>query len=109
MKGHSAAFEERLPPPHKLLVAPHFEAGVEKILNEKTELLTEDEKEAIEVLLQKNWKHLYPKEKKDDDEEEESVEDDPKKINSTKKATAGTLQSLLYQKLVMDYSYNCYC
>lgn len=100
LKGHSIEFEERLQPNHKLVVAPHFEAGVEKIINEETELLTEDEKEAIEVLLKKNWKHLYPKQKKEEDEEDESIEDDPssptkflKKINSAKKATAGPLQS----------------
>ena len=91
LKGHCEEFEERLRPTHSLVVSPSFEAGVEKIINEDSEDLTEDEKEACKALLKKNWRHLYPK-RKDDDDLSDDVEEDPsspskflKKLNQSRK------------------------
>ena len=100
LKGHSAEYEDRLKPTHKLVVAPAFESGIEKIINECTETLTEDEKNACKCLLRAKWKHLYPKNAETTQATNSETTGDPnsptkfmKRMGSTKKATTEPLQS----------------
>eukprot|EP00977_Amphora_coffeiformis_P004702 scaffold1007_cov176-Amphora_coffeaeformis.AAC.8 len=105
--GHSVEYEERLDPTHRLVVSPHFESGVEKIINESTETLTEAEKQACKVLLRTNWKHLYPKNtSKEAAERANSVDDDPnsptkflKRLNETREKSTNSLQSVYLTNL----------
>ena len=73
LKGHSPEYERRLLPNHKLVVSPHFETGVCKIIEGNNEDMTQEEKIACEILLKSNWKSLYkkspPEDRSESDEE----------------------------------------
>ena len=84
LKGHSPEYEQRLLPTHKLVVSPHFESGVTKIIEGNNDDMTQEEKTACDILLRSNWKSLYkkapPEERSGSDEDDQHGQYSPSKF-----------------------------
>ena len=109
LKGHSSEYEERLLPSHRLVVAPHFESGVCKIIEGETEDMTPNEKRACESLLKSNWKTLYKKQapgvEVENEEEERHGQYSPSKFFNNPKKKRKTNGNVVESRFISNLSW----